>query len=65
MSNALSDQDLAEHFANFFVDKIMKIWNELDQYVLYEPRLRDLLTTFKMFNLDSRDLLTTFNLITQ
>ena len=27
----------------------MKSWNMLDQYTLYEPRLRDLLTTFNMF----------------
>ena len=50
MPNACSEQDLAECFADFFVDKIMKTWNKLDKYALYEPRLRDLLTTFNMFH---------------
>ena len=49
MPNAHSDQDQAESFADFFVDKIMKIKNEFDQYAPYEPRHKDLLTTFNMF----------------
>ena len=50
MPNAYPDWDLAEHFAHFFIDKITKIWNELDQYALYEPGHRDGLTTLNMFN---------------
>ena len=49
MPNVHPDWDLAEHFADLFVDKIMKIWNELDQYALYEPRHRDGLITLNMF----------------
>ena len=49
MPNVCSGQNLAEHFADFLVDKIMKIWKEFDQYALFEPRCRNLLTTFNMF----------------
>ena len=56
MPNANPDLDLAEHLADFFVDKILKIWNELDQNALYEPEHCDGLTTLNMFNPVSDDI---------
>ena len=48
MPNAHFYQNLAEHFADFSVDKMMEIQNELDQYALYEPGYSDRLTTFNI-----------------
>ena len=50
IQNACSDQDLGECFADFFVDKIIKIWNEHDLYALCEPCPRALITTFIMLH---------------
>ena len=56
MSNGCTGQDIAECFADFFVHKIMKIQNELDQCALNEPGHRDGLTTLNMFNPVSDDI---------
>ena len=56
MPNGYPDQDLAENFADFFVDKKIKIWNKLDQYALCKPEQRDGLTTLNKFNAVSDDI---------
>ena len=60
MPYANPDQNLAEHFADFFLYKITKIWNELDHYALYESRNRDGLTTLIMLNPASDDIVKKF-----
>ena len=57
MPNAHSNHVLAEHFVDFFVDKIMEIQNELDQYALYEPGYRDRVATMNMFYLVTDDMI--------
>ena len=37
LPNGLSDEDLAEHFATFFIEKIENIRNKLNNYTLYNP----------------------------
>ena len=37
LPEGLSDEDLAEHFANFFIGKIENIGDKLNSYTLYSP----------------------------
>ena len=37
LSEGLSDEDLAEYFANFFIGKIENIRDKLNNYTLYSP----------------------------
>ena len=44
-----SDQLLAEEFANFFIDKINKIQEELDHFNLYQPNTKEQIVTKQSF----------------
>ena len=37
LPEGLSDEDLVEHFANFFIEKIENIRDKLNNYTLYNP----------------------------
>ena len=49
MPPAESDQLLAEEFADFFIEKINKIHEDLDQYDLYEPIATEAITARESF----------------
>ena len=37
LPEGMSDEDLAEHFANFFIEKMENIRDKLNNYTLYNP----------------------------
>ena len=37
LPDSISDQDLADRFADFFMEKIWKIYDELDNFPTYKP----------------------------
>ena len=49
MLPAESDQPLAEEFADFFIEKINKIQEDLDQYDLYQPIATEAITAREAF----------------
>ena len=49
MPPAESDQHLAEEFADFFIEKINKIQEDLHQYDLYEPIATEAITARESF----------------
>ena len=49
MPESLSDVELAEKFASFFIEKTEKIRNKLDQHSLYTPPVWPMLTLLEDF----------------
>ena len=49
MPPAESDQLLAEEFADFFIDKINKIQEDLDHFDLYQPTTKEQIVTRQSF----------------
>ena len=55
LSDSTSDQDLAERFADFFMAKIQKIHNELDNIPMYNPAQLDGHKLFREFSAMTED----------
>ena len=49
MPGNISMEELTEKFADFFLDKIVRLRNELSEDVLYEPLQRDIKIQLKEF----------------
>ena len=49
LPDAKLDNELAEAFATFFVDKIQKTMDNLEKYKKYQPTLQDVRAQFDMF----------------
>ena len=53
LSDHTSDMELADEFAHFYLGKIEKIRDSIDQHLLYDPPKRDAaqrLSTFRELN---------------
>ena len=52
LSNSDSDKKLADNFANFFIDKIRDIRDQLYEYLKYDPRVdaKDISTPLSKFS---------------
>ena len=46
----IPDETLVEDFADFFLNKIKKIRDSLDDYPLYEPKRKEILELLSVFN---------------
>ena len=52
LPNSDNDKDLADNFANYFIDKIRDIRDQLDEYPKYDPKeeAKDISTPLGIFN---------------
>ena len=55
LPDSTSDQDLAERFADFFMEKIQKIHDELDNFPMYNPARLDGQKPFREFSAMTED----------
>ena len=49
MPDNTGDEKLANNFANYFIQKIQKIWDNLDDYPKFKPRRDSTITPLKKF----------------
>ena len=51
MPDNTGDEKLANDFADYFIEKIQKIWDDLDNYPKFKPKRNSTITPLKILNL--------------
>ena len=59
MPDSTGDEKLANDFADYFIDKIQKIWDDLDNYPKFKPKRNSTITPLKNFEPTTADEVTT------
>ena len=59
MPNNTGDEKLADYFVDYFIEKIQKIWDDLDDYPKFKPKRNSSITPFKIFKPTTADEVTT------
>ena len=49
MPDNTGDEKLANDFPNYFIEKILKIWDDLDDYPKFKPKRNSTITLLKKF----------------
>ena len=55
MPDNTGDEKLANYFADYFIQKIQKIWDNLDDYPKFKPKRNSTITPLKNFELTTAD----------
>ena len=51
MPDNTGDEKMVNDFADYFIEKIQKIWDELDDYLKFKPKRNSTIKPLKILNL--------------